>query len=856
MVQKQSQTNSMQEPEPLRFYNTSTELDESIDASGVRQGHWQQLVSNFETLTKKALTERSTKIQRILRDDGAIYNVNGGTSVWGLDPIPVVISPAEWQSIERGLVERAQLLDFVLKDIYNNQEIIRRGIVPPEVIYNHPGFIRACHRTHLPGSHQLIFYASDLVRGPDNQLMVVGDRTQAPSGSGYALENRLVMQRVFPVIFREQNVCRLRGFFNTLREQLLRLAPGRNLKSGESPRVVILTPGAYSETFFEHAFLANYLGYPLVQGKDLTVRRGYVWMKTLDGLSRVDVILRRVDDTYCDPVELKGDSQLGVAGLLEVVRAGRVAVANPLGSGILESGALMRYLPDISRHFFGRELSLPSAPTYWCGDSNDFNYVINNLRKLRIKHAHRQFDSNSTFGGSLSENELAALATSIRQSPQNYVAQEFVPPSQSPSWRNKNIEARPFALRAFAVANEQSYQIMPGGLTRSAANINDQLITNQLGAVSKDTWVPSLESDQEAQVTPSASLQPYRNIDVSLPSRVVENLFWVGRYNERADMALRLLRTVFMQLNGAHRLPVEAERLLLYSVTQLTMTYPGFNEASQTLFENPEGELMSVILDENRMGSVTASLKAMLRSASEVREMLSSDTQRVVNDIDDELYNLAKNLRASINSAPEEALDPMVTALLALAGLFNESMYRGMTWHFLELGRALEKVYQLTTLMRSLLVPVSQHEETQIVCTEVILTTTEGLNTFRRRFRNDTSLYNVLATLMLDRTNPRSLMYQLEYIGELIKELPNHNSNVPEIGRESRALLEAVSSIQLADISKLLEVNEQNSIRANLDQLLVRVQELMKSMALAISDVYFDHTAGPQQLVQNPWNMD
>ncbi len=851
--QQSQQTVISTEPQPL-IYQGGVQ-DESLDTNGQFKSHWQNLMSNYRDLTRDGLLERTTKIQRILRDDGAIYNASGGTSVWGLDPVPMVLAPHEWLAIEQGLIERAQLLDFVLKDIYSNQEIIRRGIVPPEVIYNHPGFIRACHRTYVPGAHQLIFYAADLVRSSNGDVVVLGDRTQAPSGSGYALENRLAMQRVFPIVFREQNVRMLRSFFNTLRDQMLRIAPEKNLSNGESPRVVILTPGAYSETFFEHALLANYLGYPLVQGKDLTVRRGYVWMKTLDGLSRVDVIIRRVDDSYCDPVELRGDSQLGVAGLLEVVRAGNVSVTNPLGSGILESGALMRYLPDISRHFFGRELNLASAPTYWCGNTDDFNYVINNLPNLRIKHAHRQFDSSATYGSSLSENELSALTDSIRQSPQNYVAQEYIQPAQSPCWREQTLQPRPFALRAFAVANDNGYQIMPGGLTRSAANAHDQLITNQLGAISKDTWI-QCGKDEDTQASPTGVIQANRTIDISLPSRVVENLFWAGRYSERANMALRLLRTVFVQINGAHQLPPEAERLLLYSITQLTMTYPGFTEANQAVFDTPESELMSVILDENRPGSVTSSLRAMLRSASEVREMLSSDTQRVFNDIDDEIAALHRNLKTSINSAPEEALDPLVTALLALAGLFNESMFRGMAWHFLEIGRGLEKIYQLTTLMRSLIVPVSQHDESQAICSEAILITTEGLNTFRRRFRNDASLYNVLATLMLDRSNPRSLMYQLTHIELLLENLPNNDAAKPELSRENRALIEAISSIELADITELMEATEESPIRANLDQLLVRVQELMETMAIAISNVYFDHTAGPQQLVSNPWNMD
>lgn len=851
----QSQSQNLPEVESLSYLHNG-ERDEACTAGGELRDHWQYLLSSLRDLGPAGLDERTQKIGRILRDDGASYNVAGGAAEWGLDPVPLLLQAAEWQAVEQGLIERAQLLDLVLKDIYGSQDIIRKGLVPPEVIYSHPGFIRACHHTRLPGQHQLILHAADLVRAADNRWMVLGDRTQAPSGSGYALENRIVMQRVFPMVFRNSRVLRMRQFFNNLRLQMQRLAPPDNMQNGEPPRVVILTPGAYSETFFEHACLANYLGYPLVQGKDLTVRRGYVWMKTLDGLTRVDVIVRRVDDHYCDPVELRGDSQLGVPGLLEVVRAGQVVLANPLGSGILESGALMKYLPAISQYFFGHPLSLPSAPTYWCGDPDDRNYVLQNLERLRIEHTHRQSDSSAVCGVNLSAEQRLQLVQKIQAQPLHYVAQDYVQPSQGPCWRNRALQARPLALRAFTVATEASYLVMPGGLARAAAEAGDLLISNQLGAISKDTWVLSGEAAETEAFSAAAIAEPYaRVVDIGLPSRVAENLFWVGRYAKRSDMALRLLRTVFVQLNGAHMLPLEAERQLLFAVTQVTMTYPGFTEAGENLFNNPERELMSVVLDAERAGSITASLNAMLSSAAEVREMLSSDTQRVMNDIQDGVQQLEATLSTGMASAPEEALDPLVTAMFALAGLFQESMFRGVSWHFLQLGRCIEKAYQSATLMRSLLVPVTG-EETEAICIESILQTSEALTIFRRRFRADTRLYNALAMLLLDRSNPRALLYQLELMRGYLGNLPGMNTNMPQISREQRAVTEAIASVQLARLDDLVTANTDNPIRGELDQLLVRVQELMNTMAVAISDRFFDHTDGPQQLVDNPWTMD
>lgn len=835
-------------------YENRLARDEAFRGSTQLFDHWQSMLLSLQSLGSQALDDRLKTITRILRDDGAIYNAAAGTADWALDPVPMLITPDEWQWLEQGLAERAQLLDFVLKDIYGQQEIIRSGLVPPEVVYSHPGFLRSCYHMRLPGAQQLIFYASDLVRGEDNQWAVVGDRTQAPSGSGYALENRIVMQRVFPLMFRDSNAKRLRQFFNVLRQQLLSLAPYENLQNGEAPRMVILTPGAYSETFFEHAFLSNYLGYPLVQGKDLTVRKGNVWMKTLDGLSRVDVILRRVDDSYCDPVELRGDSQLGVPGLLEVARAGRVSVVNPIGSGILESGALMKYLPAISERFFGKTPRLPNAATYWCGDASDMNYVLDNLAELRIKEAHHQFDSRSIYGHRLTQHQLAELRQKILDDPNKFVAQQHISPSQAPCWRSGEMQPRAVTLRTFAVASDDHYQVMPGGLTRAAAEQEDHYISNQLGAVSKDTWVLGGEHEA-ASVLANAGSAPSRSIDTSLPSRVAENLFWVGRYAERADATLRLLRTVFMQINGSQEISAQAERMLLYAVTHLTMTYPGFTETGTDPVKQSKSDLLDVILDGNRSGTVMSSLNAMLVSAAEVREMLSSDTQRVMNDIQDELGRLAGKLKWALSSAPEEALDSLVTTLLALAGLFQESMFRGRSWHFLQLGRRIEKTYQLATLMRSLLVSKGD-EETSWACTDAILLTSEALNTFRRRFRNDSSLYNVLTTLVLDRSNPRSLLYQLEHIQAYLQNLPGNSPNAAQISFEQRQVIEAISLIKLADLDAMVKVDDSLGIRPQLDQVLVRVQELMNQLAMAISDRYFDHTAGPQQLIERNSNND
>lgn len=823
--------------------------DEVHDGDGTVRQHWQYLLDSLRALGPAALAERQLKAQRILRDDGATYNVSSeplASRTWALDPVPLLIESEEWSTIEAGLIERAELLDFVLKDIYGPRELIRRGLVPPELIHSHPGFLRQCNGIALPGDQQLIFHAVDMVRGARGEIRIIGDRTQAPSGAGYALENRSVMSRVLPSLFRDSHVHRLSMFFHTLRLKLTALAP-----PGDIPQVVILTPGAYSETYFEHAYLANYLGYPLVQGGDLTVRNGRVWMKSLEGLKPVDVILRRVDDHYCDAVELRSDSHLGVPGLLDVARNGRVAVVNSLGSGVLENPALLKYLPAIGKFYFGREPRLPAAETYWCGDAEDRAHVLAHLDHLIIKPVFRRPDYYSVFGSELSAEQKVLWRRRLERDPLHYVAQVYHPPASSPAWKDGRLTPRPYVLRSFAVANATSYTVMPGGLTRVGMTDVERIITNQLGSASKDTWV--LASEPEKQVSlwvgHSAIATTADGKDAHLPSRVAENLFWMGRYAERAEAALRHLRTVFVQLNMVGRLSAESRHQLLASVTALTNTVPGFGD--EAIQENPESELLAVIFDDSRSGTVAANLNAMLICGEEVKEILSADTRRVLNDLRDELSGLREALQPGLASAPEQALDSLVTTLLALSGLGRESMIRGMDWVFLQMGRSLEKSLQTASLLRALLAR-NLDETDRATLLEALLLTAEMLITYRRRYRAHADVGHGLELLMLDDSNPRALLYQMGQLNEHLSRLPAIEA-APGLPRERRHLLEALTAIQLSDLNRLVEVDEKLGLRTHLDQLLIRVSDSLQTIAMVVSDKYFDHQSEHQQLVGGVW---
>lgn len=850
-TQSQVQSNA---PSSLEYHSLSSllELDEACAKDGGVKPQWSYLLNSLRDLGPEVLQGRAEKARRILRDDGATYNIYGReqapSSNWELDPVPYIIDSEDWGEIEAGLLERSELLNLVLRDLYGPRTLLRHGVIPPEALFSHGGFLRACQGIQLPGEHELILHAVDMVRQRGGKMCVLSDRTQAPSGAGYVLENRTVMSRVFPSLFRDSHVHRLASFYQRLRLKLSSLS-----SSEEEPLIAVLTPGGQNETYFEHAHLANYLGFPLVQSGDLLVRNGFLWMKSLDGLKRVDVLLRRVDDIFCDPVELRSDSLLGVPGLLEVIRTGQVAIANPLGSGVLENPALLKYLPQISKHFLGRELRLDSVKTYWCGDKKDLAFVKNNIRQLIIKPTYRGSDIKSVWGGDLSEEQINKLLAAIDKKQNQYVAQERLEKSYTPAFSGDQLEPRPTLLRTFSVATDNSYMVLPGGLTRISTHTHGQVINMQAGSPSKDTWVTATEPErtvvfESAPETPRATRESSL---LSLPSRVVENLYWMGRYAERAEASLRLLRTVFVLLNGEDPITPDARRILLQTVTQITVTLPGFTNASEELLANPEEELLLIILDDNRTGSIKSTLNSMLSSADESKELLSTDTIRVINDLRDALDDLDVTLAGGLTSAPEEALDPLVTALAALSGLMQESMIRGVGWRFMELGKRIERSRQIINSLRNLMTPVTG-ESTQSTLLTALLTSMEVMIIYRRRGRVRRGIELGLELVMLDDSNPRALIFQLERLQQLLDKLPQTDTSTGELNEEERALLEATTSLKLSRLSHLLETTSDK--RVDMDNLLQQLEKLLDDFNRFISDKHFDHLTDPQQLVTTFWD--
>ncbi|MCV6625442.1 MAG: circularly permuted type 2 ATP-grasp protein, partial [Cellvibrionaceae bacterium] len=535
---------------------------------------------------------------------------------------------------------------------------------------------------------------------------------------------------------------------------------------------------------------------------------------------------------------------------LEVVRAGKVVVANPLGSGVLENPVFLRYLPDIAKQLLGRQMSIKTVTTYWCGDADDLNYVRAHFEQLVIKPIFRGQSQHSQFVGALSQAQQRELLAKIEARPMYYVAQPIVALSKQPSYQDGSLQARPSILRSFISASEGSYIVMPGGLTRVGQQESARHISNQLGSYSKDTWVLASEPHVVEQ-TAAAATGLHQQADlISLPSRVVENLFWMGRYAERVEASLRLLRTIFIMFNGEELPSDNVRRLLLTALTRLTSTYPGFVDADAQLIAAPNDELLALVVDVNRLGSISANLNAMFYCADQSKEQMSSDALRVINDIRDMLVELQDTLSFDLLTAPEEALDPLVTALMAFSGLAHESMVRGVGWRFMEIGRRLERAMLSNKLIAELLTQRQSEADERLLASAALLCM-ENLISYRRRYSADINVESCLDLLMLARENPRALIFQLDHLYQYLAALPKAEQSSNELSVEESLAFKAQSQVKLSGLASLSQV--QGDKRPELVRQMQELTELLEGISNAIGAKYFDHREVSHQLGQGSW---
>jgi uncharacterized circularly permuted ATP-grasp superfamily protein/uncharacterized alpha-E superfamily protein len=804
--------------------------DEMLDSAAAIRPHWQGLAEALNSIGPVGLADRWHEGRRLIHDNGVTYNVYNDPQAaerpWPLDPVPFLLPTGEWESIEAAVIQRATLLNEILRDIYGPQRLMREGRLPPELIFEHPGYLRACLGMPLPGNTWLHSYSADIARAPDGRWWILADRTQAPSGAGYALENRLVSQRVLPDVFRAGNVQRLAPFFQKYRDGLRALVPHR-----ENPRIVVLTPGPYNETWFEHAFLARYLGYTLVEGGDLTVRNNHVYLKTLGGLLPVDVIVRRQDDTYCDPLELRGDSMLGVAGLTAAAWAGHVAVANALGSGLLESAAIAAFLPSLARTVLGEDLKMPNIATWWCGEEGPRAWVTGHLQTLVIKSASPALTFEPIFGAKLSAAERSALAEKIDANPGAYVAQEQVSFSTAPVAHNGVLEARHVALRVFAVAVGNSYVVMPGGLTRVTSSLDSLVVSMQHGGGSKDTWV--LADGPAASTNPAR--KPKAPLRVSratfdLPSRVADNLYWLGRYLERFETAVRTVRSVLP------RLYVESDPAVTAAIYVGTHFLMGGGWLKDEESEHSlEADLLELIADPDSETNLRAASRRILRVARILRDRISTDAWRVLNQVQTQFNEEAAPEPLRVSRA-QDLLDQTVLSLSAFSGLAVENMTRGHGWRFLDMGRRLERAIQTVELIRHGLGFDFASTDPELA---MVLEIADGTLTYRSRYLNAMQFDLVLDLLLLDEGNPRSVAYQLSKLRKHVDRLPESHPNSGN-PREARLALSLLSSVQLAEAKELVNLSD-------LDRFTARLDADLKLLSDTLTRVYFTQETGLAQ---------
>ncbi|WP_312861589.1 circularly permuted type 2 ATP-grasp protein [Segnochrobactrum spirostomi] len=794
--------------------------DEMTDGNGRLRPHWEPLIAAFDGLGAAELSHRFEVANRSLRDSGVFYRVydetGGGERPWPLSHVPLVIPAKEWEALSAGLVQRARLLESVMADAYGPASLVSSGVLPAAAIAGSPEFLRPLVGVKPAGGRHLRLYAADLGRGPDGRWWVIGDRTQAPSGAGYAIENRLALSRAMPEVFRTLKVERLAAFFQAFRSGLVELA------GKEEARLCLLTPGPLNETYFEHAYLARYLGFLLVEGADLTVRDGVVYVRTISGLKRADVLLRRLDSDFADPLELNDRSRIGVPGLVQAVRQGSVAVANALGSGLIEARALMSFLPALGRAVLGEDLALPNVATWWCGQPAERAIVEEDLGEMAIAPAFGGtlaglLQRQAVIGSDLDEKGRAALKDLIGRRGIDVVGQEIVRLSTMPVWANGKLEPRPFVLRVYVAATPDGWTVMPGGFCRISPKSDARAVNLQQGGTSADVWVIADGPVREASLLPSPERVAVRRASGTLPSRAADNLFWLGRYLERAEATLRLVRGVVSRLGDPATDASQSAALALLEV---------WGAAPIGAVGKPAFVALGALERRDLNGAVPALVTAARNAASVIRERLSPDAWRALTDLEVLFAPRTSGGRLSEGDAFERS-NAALKSLAAFSGLAQENMNRLAGWRFLELGRRLERALATARFVRQFGLPGAPSRGL-----DLLLELADSQITYRSRYVVAAARVPVVDLATLDPDNPRSIAFQVDAVARHLSELP-----------EGDALREPSPPLRIA-LRLQAELRTASAEEIDAAELL-RIDAALMRLSNEIALRFFTHRGGP-----------
>jgi uncharacterized circularly permuted ATP-grasp superfamily protein/uncharacterized alpha-E superfamily protein len=789
--------------------------DEMMDGNGQVRAHWRPFLTMLAALGGDEINRRFAAADRYLRDSGVFYRVYedaaGIERPWPLSHVPLIIEPGEWRQLEAGLIQRAELLEAVLADSYGPGILTRDGRLPAALIAGNPEFLRPLVGVEPPGGAHLRFYAVDIGRGADGRWWVLNDRAQAPSGAGYTIENRLALSRAIPDIYRATRVERIAPFFQALQAELFAL------NRRDDARAILLTPGPMNETYFEHAYLARYLGLLLVEGEDLVVQNDGVFIRTVSGLRRTQVMLRRIDADFADPLELNAASRLGVAGLLQAVRDGEIVIINSLGAGLVEARAMLAFLPALAPILLGAELKMPNVATWWLGRADMREEMLGKFDSMVIAAAFtEQFADgrrgSEILGAKLNDAERQALMLSIRDRGIDYVAQEAVTLSSMPVWRDGRLQPRPFTLRLFLAKTGERWQVLPAGFVRIADDIDARAVSLQRGAATADAWVLAHGPVAETTLLPTAEGMPVQRATGLLPSRAADNLFWVGRYVERAEATLRLVRALINRV-------AEADDAAAPVVASIGALLGAWNAIPKETSQTPATFIARAALTRGDLEGALPRLVGSARAAASViRDRFSPDAWRAIND-------LATMITAPLAIGPtESAIAERVEAALriisSLSGLAQENMTQLAGWRFLELGRRIERALLTCRLTRCFAQAVAPDGEL-----DVLLELADSQISYRQRYVMIAARAPVIDLVMLDPNNPRSVVFQLDRIETHLGVLPGHNAT----GR-----LSPVQQIAAA-IATRLRTADATAID---DGLITEIEQSLMKLSNAISSAY------------------
>jgi uncharacterized circularly permuted ATP-grasp superfamily protein/uncharacterized alpha-E superfamily protein len=815
--------------------------DELLDPGGAIRPHWRTFSGLFHALPPERQMQRVVRLNRLVRENGIADDIfadltkNGDP--WKIDLLPVIFSTAEWAFLERAVIQRARLFNAMLSDVYGPQELLKSGAIPPLIILNDPAYLRPS--VNLPGGAPgLDFYAVDIARGPDGAWRVLDNHAETPAGSGFALANRVVHAQVAGDMFRAVNGLRLAPFYQKLQSELL------SRVNRDDPLIALLTPGPRHADYFGHAYLARYLGLVLMEGGDMRVAGGRVYMKTLEGLKLIDLIVRCVEGAAADPLELNPHGYLGPVGLMQAVRKSPGLVTNMLGSGVIENRGLGPYIPALSRALLGEDLELHDAPRWWLGDAAARRHVFSNFGGMVIRRAREGTGrpGGADAGrdpGKLSQDQAAALRSEIELNGAALVAEQPVGFATTPSWTPSGLKPAPYAVRLFAARIGGAYHVMPGGIALTVDAKTGVSLAAAEGHT-RDVWVTSATeiSSQISLMRPPAEASGVQRAGKGLRSRAADNLFWLGRYNERADGSMRLMRAALTRMrdDGAESQAGEAVRKALTAILAKDFV-PAKPPVAEPL-KAVEDLVVTLMTSTDRAYSLPRTLDSAHQAASVLRDRLSSEAWKTMQTFQTNPLWRGETAPGGVADIID-ALDQGVAALAAFNGMVAENMTRNPGWRFLDIGRRLERAVNLAELLLALF-SAAQEDDSETSGLLFTLEAADSIITFRSRYLFAPVLPLVLDLLLLDESNPRSIAYQLATVEEHLSALPQASRSGVQT-EEQRMILELLTRVRLAKVSELAHVGADGA-RAEFTALFSFIADGVPRLSEAITRRYFNLT--------------